>query len=310
MEPMTIVVTFPGQGAQKPGFLTPWLDDPQHRATLEQLSEASGIDLIGHGTVSDADTIRDTAVAQPLIVAAGIVVWDALRQRAGAGLDGVAVAGHSVGEIAAACAAGVFDAATAIRFVARRAELMAADAANAVTGMSAVIGGEAEAIVTRLDELELEAANFNGAGQIVAAGEPAALEALKAEPPAGARIIPLKVAGAFHTRWMREAHDALAAEADGFAVADPVRPLHTNRDGSVVADGAEYRRLLVDQVNRPVRWDRCLEAFAAAGATGLIEAAPAGTLTGLAKRALKGIGLVNLNSPADLDAAAELLAQA
>ncbi|NLT25442.1 MAG: ACP S-malonyltransferase [Microbacteriaceae bacterium] len=307
---MTIVVTFPGQGSQKPGFLADWLESPQHRATLERLSEAAGTDLIAHGTESDADTIRDTAVAQPLIVAAGILVWDALRERAGDGLDGVAVAGHSVGEIAAAYAAGVFDAPTAIRFVARRAELMAADAAKRTTSMSAVLGGDADAVVARLDELGLEAANRNGAGQIVAAGEPAALDELRAEPPAGSRVIPLKVAGAFHTRWMADAHDALAADAEGFAVADPTRPLHTNADGSVVASGAEYRRLLVDQVNRPVRWDRCMEAFAAAGATGLIEAAPAGTLTGLAKRALKGIALVNLNSPADLDAAAELLAQA
>ena len=310
MESMTIVVTFPGQGSQKPGFLAPWLDAPQHRTTLERLSEASGIDLIAHGTESDAETIRDTAIAQPLIVAAGIVVWDALRERLGDRLDGTMVAGHSVGEIAAAYAAGVFDAPTAIRFVARRANLMAADAAKTVTSMSAVLGGDADEIVARLDALDLEAANFNGAGQIVAAGEPAALEALKAEPPAGARIIPLKVAGAFHTRWMRDAHDALAADAGTFAVADPLRPLLTNRDGSVVASGADYRALLIDQVNRPVRWDRCMDAIAAAGTTGLVEAAPAGTLTGLAKRALKGIALVNLNSPADLDSAAELLAQA
>ena len=306
---MSFVVTFPGQGSQKPGFLAPWLEHVEHRTTIEQLSAASGIDLVAHGTESDADTIRDTAVAQPLIVAAGILSWNALHARLGDALDGVAVAGHSVGEIAAAYAAGVFDADTAMRFVVRRSTLMAEDASRATTSMSAVIGGEEDEVVARLAELDLEPANFNGAGQIVAAGTPEQLAALKEDPVAGTRVIPLKVAGAFHTRWMKQAHDALAAEVDSFETASPTRPLLTNRDGSVVTDGAEYLRLLVDQVNRPVRWDRCMATFAERDVTGLIEAAPAGTLTGLAKRALKGIDLVNLNTPSDLDAAADLAAR-
>lgn len=306
---MTLVVTFPGQGSQKPGFLAPWLEHAEHRATIEILSTAAGLDLVEHGTVSDADTIRDTAVAQPLIVAAGILSWNALTSRLGDELDGVTVAGHSVGEIAAAYAAGVFDADTAMRFVVRRSTLMAEDAARATTSMSAVLGGDEDAVVARLDQLGLEPANFNGAGQIVAAGTPEALETLKAEPVAGTRVIPLKVAGAFHTRWMRQAHDALAAEIDDFSASAPERPLLTNRDGSVVEDGAEYVRLLVDQVNRPVRWDRCMDEFSQRGVTALIEAAPAGTLTGLAKRALKGIELLNLNTPSDLDAAADLVAR-
>ena len=304
MEVMTAVVTFPGQGSQKPGFLAPWVEIPEHRATLERLSEASGIDLILHGTESDADTIRDTAIAQPLIVAAGILSWDALQAELGDDLDNVMVAGHSVGEIAAAYAAGVFDAETAMRFVVRRSSLMAEDAAKVTTSMSAVLGGDEDAVTSRLNDLDLEPANFNGAGQIVAAGEPAQLDALKAEPPAGARVIPLKVAGAFHTRWMQAAHDALEADLGSFATNDPVRPLLTNRDGSVVTDGAEFVRIVVDQVSRPVRWDRCIDTFAERGVTTLLEAAPAGTLTGLAKRALKGVALVNINTPSDLEAAA------
>lgn len=306
METMT-VVTFPGQGSQKPGFLTPWLEDSASRILLEQLSAASGIDLIRHGTESDADTIRDTAVAQPLIVAAGILTWEALAVRAGDRLDGVAVAGHSVGEIAAAYAAGIFNADTAMRFVVLRSELMAKDAAAVTTGMSAVIGGNEGDVIEHLANLDLAPANFNGAGQIVAAGEPAQLDALRQTPPAGSRIIPLKVAGAFHTRWMADAHEALAAVAEDFPTADPTRPIHTNRDGSTVTEGETYRRYLIDQINRPVHWDLCLSAFLEAGYRGLIEAAPAGTLVGLAKRGLKGIPAVAVNLPADLDEAIDLL---
>lgn len=305
MEIMT-VVTFPGQGSQKPGFLSPWLEDQASRTTLENLSAASGIDLVLHGTESDADTIRDTAVAQPLIVAAGILTWDALTARLGDRLNGVAVAGHSVGEIAAAYAAGIFDAETAMRFVVKRSSLMAKDAAAVTTGMSAVIGGSEGDVIQHLTNLDLSPANFNGAGQIVAAGEPVQLEELRNNPPAGARVIPLKVAGAFHTRWMADAQEALGALEDEFEVAKPNRPIHTNRDGSVVTDGATYRRYLIEQVNRPVHWDLCMNAFVEAGYGALVEAAPAGTLVGLAKRGMKGAPTAALNIPTDLDTAAEL----
>lgn len=304
---MTIAVTFPGQGSQKPGFLEPWLSESEHRETLERVSDAVGIDLIKHGTESDAETIRDTTVAQPLIVAAGILVWDALVARSADQLAGVVVAGHSVGEISAAYAAGVFDAPTAVRFVARRAELMAADAAATPTGMAAVLGGEPDAVVAQLEQLGAAAANFNGGGQIVAAGSPETLAAVQAEPPAGSRVIPLKVAGAFHTRYMARAHDTLAAEIEQFEVTDPQRPLLTNFDGSRVDSGAQFRQLVVDQVNRPVRWDRCMETLTELGVSGLVEAAPSGTLVGLAKRAMRGTPTVALASPDDLETVATLL---
>jgi [acyl-carrier-protein] S-malonyltransferase len=301
------IFTFPGQGSQKPGFLAPWLEDATQRARLTELSDAVGVDLVAHGTESDAETIRDTAIAQPLIVAAGILTWDALVA-SGANLDGVEVAGHSVGEIAAAYAAGIFDAATALAFVSRRATLMAADAAKVTTGMSAVLGGDEADVVARLTELDLEPANFNGGGQIVAAGAPEALEALRAEPAAGTRVSPLKVAGAFHTRFMADAHDALAERIDDFAVADPVRGIYTNFDGTRIESGAKYRRLLVDQVNRPVRWDACMAAFVDAGHETLVEAAPAGTLVGLAKRGMRGTKGLAVNVPADIDAIVTALA--
>lgn len=306
---MVIVVVCPGQGSQTPGFLAPWLAEPGFAARLDALSAAAGVDLATHGTVSDADTIRDTAVAQPLIVAAGLLTLDALLADGRAARIG-GIAGHSVGEITAAAGAGVLSATDAMGFVAERGRAMAEAAALEPTGMSAVLGGDEAGLLARLDELGLEPANFNGGGQIVVAGAVDALEQLKAEPPAGARVIPLQVAGAFHTRYMRPAVERLAKVAEGLSPADPTLPIWTNRDGSVVASGAEFLELLVGQVSSPVRWDRCMESFAAANVTGIIELAPAGALVGLAKRGLKGVPTVAVKTPDDLPAAIELIDQA
>lgn len=302
-----IVVVCPGQGSQTPGFLTPWLEDPARAARLGELSAAAELDLAEHGTVSDAETIRDTKVAQPLIVAAGILTLEALfdgGRATGAG----GIAGHSVGEITAAAGSGVLDASEAMRFVAARGRAMADAAAEAATGMSAVLGGDEQELLARLAELGLEPANYNGGGQIVVAGALDALEQLKAEPPAGTRVIPLQVAGAFHTRYMRPAVDRLAEVAATLSPADPVLPLWTNRDGSRVESGAAFVELLVGQVSSPVRWDLDMAAFADAGVTGIIELAPAGALVGLAKRGLKGVPTVAVKTPDDLAAAAELIA--
>jgi len=304
-----IVVVCPGQGSQTPGFLAPWLADPAAAEQLAAYSEAAGVDLATHGTESDADTIRDTAIAQPLIVAAGLLALapllaDGRRDRIGG------IAGHSVGEITAAAGAGVLAEADALRFVAERGRSMADAAALEATGMSAVIGADEAALTTRLDELGLEPANFNGGGQIVVAGALDALERLRAEPPAGARVIPLQVAGAFHTRYMRPAVDRLALVAADLDVSDPGITLWTNRDGTVVSSGREFVDLLVGQVSSPVRWDKDMASFAAAGITGLIEVAPAGALVGLAKRALKGVPTVAVKTPDDLPAAIELIEQA
>ena len=304
-----IVVVCPGQGSQTPGFLAPWLADPAAAEQLAAYSEAAGVDLATHGTESDADTIRDTAIAQPLIVAAGLLALapllaDGRRDRIGG------IAGHSVGEITAAAGAGVLAEADALRFVAERGRSMADAAALEATGMSAVIGADEAELATRLDELGLEPANFNGGGQIVVAGALDALERLRAEPPAGARVIPLQVAGAFHTRYMRPAVDRLALVAADLDVSDPGITLWTNRDGTVVSSGREFVDLLVGQVSSPVRWDKDMASFAAAGITGLIEVAPAGALVGLAKRALKGVPTVAVKTPDDLPAAIELIEQA
>lgn len=300
-----IVVVCPGQGSQTPGFLTPWIEDAEAKALLASLSEASGVDLIAHGTESDADTIRDTAIAQPLIVAASLVSLHALEARTGTKV--AAIAGHSVGEFTAAAGAGVLTPADALALVGLRGRAMAAAAAEVETGMSAVIGGDQDEVVAHLEQFGLFAANYNGAGQIVAAGAVAALAKLKEEPPAGARVIPLQVAGAFHTDYMAPAVDAVQNAANGVTVSDPSAMLWTNRDGSIVASGSDYLDLLVGQIASPVRWDLCMADFANRGVTGVIELAPAGALVGLAKRALPGVPTVAIKTPADLDAAVELL---
>ena len=239
-----IVVVCPGQGSQTPGFLAPWLADSAAAEQLAAYSEAAGVDLATHGTVSDADTIRDTAVAQPLIVAAGLLTLGRLLADGRADRIG-GIAGHSVGEITAAAAAGVLADADAMRFVAERGRAMADAAALEPTGMSAVLGGDEAALIARLDELGLEPANFNGGGQIVVAGALDALEQLKAEPPAGARVIPLQVAGAFHTRYMRPAVERLAAVA---ADARRLRPRRHPLD-----QPRRQRRDLRRRLRRPAR---------------------------------------------------------
>lgn len=301
-----IVVIAPGQGSQTPGFLSPWLEDEGLRDQLGAISEVAGIDLVKHGTVSDADTIRDTAVAQPLIVAAGLLTLSALT--AGGGRERIgAVAGHSVGEITAAAAAGILSEDDAIRFVVERGLSMAAAAALEATGMSAVIGGDESELLERLAELGLQPANFNGGGQIVVAGALDALAKLAEEPLKGTRVIPLQVAGAFHTRYMQPAVAHLETFVSGLTKHDPSLPIYSNRDGSRIEVGEHFVDLLVGQVSSPVRWDLTMSSLAEAGVTGIIELAPAGALVGLAKRGLRGIPAVAVKTPDDLSAALDLM---
>ncbi|GAA4667126.1 ACP S-malonyltransferase [Frondihabitans cladoniiphilus] len=301
-----IVLVAPGQGSQTPGFLTPWLDDPSSRDLLQHLSEASGVDLVAHGTTSDADTIRDTAVAQPLIVAAGLLTARALFERVSRDSIG-GVAGHSVGELTAAALAGVVSEADAVSLVTVRAKAMAAAAAATPTGMSAVLGGDEAEVLARLAELDLSPANFNVGGQIVAAGAVDALATLAEEPPTKARVMPLQTAGAFHTRYMASAVEPLRAAAAAVEVSDPTTRLWTNHDGSEVTSGRAFLDLLVEQVASPVQWSATMDSFLGAGITGIIELAPAGALVGLAKRGLKGVPAVAIKTPDDLQAAVDLL---
>lgn len=299
-----LVIVCPGQGSQTPGFFNPWLELPAFLKTIELAQSASGIDLLTYGTLSDANTIKDTAVAQPLIVSATLASFAALES---AGLEKVAgVAGHSVGELAAASIAGIFDTATAMEFVTKRGSEMAKAAALTKSSMAAVLGGDRDEVVSYLNGRGLSAANYNGSGQIVAAGDADGITALAAEPLAGTRVIPLAVAGAFHTNFMESAVSELANYAASLSTNDPNLKLWTNRDGSVISTGSEYLNLLVNQVSNPVRWDLCMEAMVDAGVTALIELSPAGTLAGLAKRGLPGIETLALKTPDQLDAAIEL----
>ncbi|MGW3108204.1 ACP S-malonyltransferase [Streptomyces sp. NPDC001100] len=300
-----LVLVAPGQGAQTPGFLTPWLDLPGVEDRLRALSAAVDLDLVHYGTKADADEIRDTAVAQPLLVAAGLVSATALGE-----VSPNAVAGHSVGEITAAVFAGVLDDTAALTLVRKRGLAMAEAAAISPTGMSALLGGDPDTTVVHLEKLGLTPANVNGAGQIVAAGTLEQLAALEADKPEGVRrVVALKVAGAFHTEHMGPAVDVLAEAARELTPADPKLTYISNKDGKAVATGAEVLDRLVGQVANPVRWDLCMETFKELGVTALLEVCPGGTLTGLAKRALPGVKTLALKTPDDLDAARELISE-
>jgi [acyl-carrier-protein] S-malonyltransferase len=289
-------------------MLAPWLDDPAAEETLARWSAAIGLDLVHLGTDADAEEIKDTAVTQPLVVAAALLA--AARLTARAELPAAApVAGHSVGELAAAAVAGVLSPDAAVALAAVRGRAMAEACAVEPTGMSAVLGGKPDEVLARLNELGLDPANRNGAGQVVAAGPVAALAALAENPPERARVKPLPVAGAFHTRFMEPAEEAMRSYAAEVSPADPTRPLLSNADGTVITHGAEALRRLVAQVTRPVRWDSCMATLRELGVTAVIELPPAGALVGLVKRDLKGTATVALKTPDDLQAAVDLITE-
>jgi [acyl-carrier-protein] S-malonyltransferase len=294
----------PGQGSQTPGMLAPWLELPGAVSRVHWLSALAGLDLVRLGTDAPAEEIKDTAVTQPLIVALSLLAAAELP------LADVAVtAGHSVGELAAAAVAGVLSPESAVALAALRGREMARACGQAETGMSAVLGGDPEAVLAALAALGLVPANVNGAGQIVAAGPLAALARLKADPPERAKVVPLAVAGAFHTPYMASAEAALSQVADGIAAGDPGPILLSNADGTAVASGADMVKRLVRQVTAPVRWDLCQATLRDLGVTAIIELPPAGTLAGLAKRELKGAGIqiLAVKTPDDLAAARDLL---
>ncbi len=305
-----LVVVAPGQGAQTPGFLVPWLDAPEVRERLEWLSAVSGVELIAHGTTSDAETIRDTAIAQPLIVGAGLVTLLSLFPHPSTGFTQIgAGAGHSVGEITAAVGAGVLSAEQAMVFVRERGKAMAAAAAVTETGMSAVLGGDTEEVLAKAKAHGLTPANINSSGQIVVAGTMAQLAAFSDDAPEGSRVRPLDVAGAFHTTHMAPAVALLRRYAKSISTHDPRLKLLSNADGQVIHDGREVLRRLVTQVSNPVRWDLCMETMGDLGVTAVIEIPPAGTLTGLIKRALPNVQTLAVKTPDDLEAAWALIAE-
>lgn len=300
----------PGQGSQTEGMLSPWLELPGAADQLDLWSKASGLDLVRLGTTASVEEITDTAVTQPLVVAATLLAHQELTKRGllsseTADAD-LIVAGHSVGEIAAYAIAGVLAADDAVALAATRGAEMAKACALEPTGMSAVLGGDEAEVLARLEQLDLFPANRNAAGQIVAAGPLTALEKLAEDPPAKARVRALGVAGAFHTKYMAPALDRYAAAAAAVATAEPTATLLSNRDGQPVASAAAAMEALVAQLTQPVRWDLCTTTMRDRQITAAVEFPPAGTLTGIAKRELRGVTTRAVKAPADLEALAEL----
>jgi [acyl-carrier-protein] S-malonyltransferase len=297
-----LAIIAPGQGSQTPGMLTSWIQDSDAKDLLKQWSDAIDLDLIHLGTNADETEIKETENAQPLIVAAGLLSARALS----ADRKYSCVAGHSVGEITAAAIAGVFSPLDAMKLVRRRGIEMAKAASLTPAGMAAVLGGDREIVLRAITDLGLVAANDNGGGQIVAAGD---LDALAQLAPEGARVRPLAVAGAFHTAYMQPAVEPMRELAATMQVNDPAVSLLSNKDGGVVSSGREVLDRIVNQIANPVRWDLCMQSLLAQGVTGVVELAPAGTLVGLIKRATPSIGQFALKSGADLELAGEFIAQ-
>jgi [acyl-carrier-protein] S-malonyltransferase len=301
-------------------MLTDWLELPGAEPFFRWAGAIAGADLLTLGTEGDAEAIKDTAVTQPLVVAMSLFVARELGGLPGpvahlphAGRD-VVIAGHSVGELTAAALAGVLSVEAAVALTAVRGRAMAAACARTPTGMSAVLGGDPAEVLAAIEQHGLTPANMNGAGQVVAAGSVEGLAALKAAAPEKARIMPLPVAGAFHTAYMAPAREELEALVGGLRPAEPSRLLLSNADGQAVAGGAEALSRLVSQVTSPVRFDSCLATMRQLGVTAVIELPPAGALAGLAKREWKGktvdgtgIEILALTGPADLDRARELI---
>jgi [acyl-carrier-protein] S-malonyltransferase len=299
-----IALFAPGQGSQAPGMLAPWLELDGVAEQVGRFAEAAGLDLARLGTTASAEEIKDTAITQPLLVALGLIAANQLQLEP---TGERVVAGHSVGELTAAAVAGALTDEQAVAFAARRGAEMAAACAVTPTGMAAVLGGDQDTVLAAIEAAGLTAANRNAAGQIVAAGSQDALDRLAAEPPPGARVRPLPVAGAFHTQYMAPAAQALSGFAATLGVRDPRPILLSNADGRSVEDGAELIARLVRQVTLPVRWDLCLRACADLGVSAVVELAPGGTLTGIAKRELPGVELLAVKSPADIGPARELI---
>jgi [acyl-carrier-protein] S-malonyltransferase len=305
-----LVIVAPGQGAQTPGFLRPWLEDRTFASRFQWLSTVAGLDLAHYGTEADAETIRDTRIAQPLLVATGLVAALELFPHPADAFSQIgAVAGHSVGELTAAAGARAITAEQAMVLVRERGDAMARAAAVTETGMTAVLGGDREQVLATLERHGLTAANDNGPGQIVAAGTRAQLDALAEDKPEKARLMPLSVAGAFHTEHMAPAVGHLGTLARSVTTHDPRTALISNRDGQVVHDGPEVLRRIVGQIASPVRWDLCLETMSDLGVTGILEMPPAGTLTGIAKRALPGVETFALKTPDQLEEARDFCAK-
>lgn len=286
----------PGQGAQTPRMFRPWLRDPRTACLLASWSHAADVDLVHLGTKAGAEEIAQTENTQPLLVAQAMIILDYLPLAAAQWV----VAGHSVGELAAAAFAGVLAPEDAVSLARARGMAMAHACSLAPTTMAAVIGGAPEVVISHLHGIGLTVANHNGAGQVVAAGLVEDVECLKQDPPKGTAVRQLAVAGAFHTSYMQSAQTEFAAAADRVRFRDAVHPMLSNLDGRLVTAGAEIRERLVTQLTSSVHWDLCLASLGELSPELVVAAPPGRVVTGMVTRQLPELRTLCVQSPRDL----------
>jgi [acyl-carrier-protein] S-malonyltransferase len=218
--------------------------------------------------------------------------------------ENIIYSGHSVGEFSAACLAGFYSDETAMKLVSVRGKAMAeAAASNSATGMSAVLGGDKAEIIKHIEQFDLVPANVNSNGQIVASGLLTNLEKLSANPPASTKVRKLDVAGAFHSQFMKSAESELEDEFAQVELTKPTCSFISNKDGQTITESTQLKSRLISQITSPVRWDLCQAKMVELGVTGMLELAPAGVLTGIAKREMPGVELFAIKSPEDIDTA-------
>ena len=295
----------PGQGSQSEGMLLSWLQDDDSLNLIKQFSEICEIDLLELGTTADQSEVTATNNAQPLLaslafLSAKNLTWEKYQ--------GIIFSGHSVGELSACSLAGFYSMQDAMQLVAVRGIAMAEAAMSSEgTGMSAVLGGKKEEVIRHIQNHNLVPANVNSEGQIIASGLLTDLERLAENPPDSTKVRKLDVAGAFHSEFMKPAEVKLAQKFNQINLNKPGFRYISNKDGCVVTDSSDLKNRLVSQISSPVRWDMCQATMKDLGVTGMLELAPGGVLTGIAKREMPGVELFAIKSPEDITAAQDFI---
>ena len=291
----------PGQGSQTSGMYSTWITDTANKELIAKYSELIDLDLFHYGTSATQAEITATNIAQPLLTALAFMSFSKLEVNSN---SNIIYSGHSVGEFSAASLAGFYYDKTAMKLVNVRGKAMAeAAASNNATGMSAVLGGDKAEVIRHIEQFDLVPANVNSNGQIVASGLLSNLEKLSENPPASTKVRKLEVAGAFHSQFMKSAESELEKEFAQVEVTDSNSSFISNKDGQIIKDSSELKNRLITQITSPVRWDLCQAKMIELGVTGMLELAPAGVLTGIAKREMPGVELFAIKSPEDIPGA-------
>lgn len=291
----------PGQGSQTSGMYSSWITDAANKELIANYSELIDLDLLNYGTSASQAEITATNIAQPLLTALTFMSFGKLEVNLN---TNIIYSGHSVGEFSAASLAGFYSDETAMKLVNVRGKAMAeAAASNNATGMSAVLGGDKAEVIKHIEQFDLVPANVNSNGQIVASGLLTNLEKLSENPPASTKVRKLEVAGAFHSQFMKTAESELEKEFAQLEVNKSSSIFISNKDGQIVKDSSELKSRLITQITSPVRWDLCQAKMIELGVTGMLELAPAGVLTGIAKREMPGVELFAIKSPEDIPGA-------